>query len=82
MSNAHTDSTTDTAIASPDSQSYHQKLRKLAHDIRSPLSVLAMGIEAIRALKDDPAQLDALCDMMANEGITPIKNSLNQMVDS
>jgi hypothetical protein len=59
----------------------HKILRKLAHDLRSPLSIVAMGIEATRAMKNDPAQLDALCDMMAREGVEPIKQLIAEMVE-
>lgn len=59
----------------------HKILRKLAHDLRSPLSIIAMGIEATRAMKNDPNQLDALCDMMAREGVEPIKRIIAEMVE-
>lgn len=63
------------------SEQLHKILRKLAHDLRSPLSIIAMGIEATRAMKNDPSQLDALCDMMAREGVEPIKRIITEMVE-
>jgi len=64
-----------------ESEQLHKILRKLAHDLRSPLSIVAMGIEATRAMKHDPDQLDALCDMMAREGVEPIKRIIAEMVE-
>ena len=63
------------------SEQLHKILRKLAHDLRSPLSIIAMGIEATRAMKNDPSQLDALCDMMAREGVEPMKRLIAEMVE-
>lgn len=74
--------TSDETVAlniSPEEQ-VHQIVRKLAHDLRSPLSVMAMGIEAIRIMKHDPSQCDALCEMMAKEGIESMKRILEEMV--
>ena len=59
----------------------HQIIRKLAHDLRSPLSVMAMGIEAIRIMKNEPDQCDALCEMMAREGVESMKRILEEMVE-
>lgn len=59
----------------------HKIVRKLAHDLRSPLSIIAMGVEATRAMKNDPHQIDALCDMMAREGVEPIKRMIAEMVE-
>ena len=59
----------------------HQTVRKLAHDLRSPLSVMAMGIEAIRIMKNDPDQCDALCEMMSREGVESMKRILEEMIE-
>ncbi len=63
------------------SEQLHRILRKLAHDLRSPLSIIAMGIEATRAVKNDPTQLEALCDMMAREGVEPMKRLIADLVE-
>jgi signal transduction histidine kinase len=73
---------TETPAPDPASdQQLHQILRKLAHDLRSPLSIISMGIEATRAMKNDPTQLDALCDMMAREGVEPLKRIISDLVE-
>lgn len=54
-------------------------LRQLNHDLRSPLSTIAMGIEALRALKHDPAQVDMLLDMMSEQGVEAIKKILDEL---
>lgn len=74
-------STTPSSATNSDPQ-LHGIVRKLAHDLRSPLSIMAMGIEAVRALKSDPEQIEAICDMMAQQGIEPMKNMITEMVDS
>lgn len=75
----------NSSVHTPDTSSnpqLHSIVRKLGHDLRSPLSIIAMGIEAIRALKNEPGQLDAICDMMAQQGVEPMKNMITHMVDS
>ena len=59
----------------------HKIVRKLAHDLRTPLSVMSMGVEAIRIMKNDPEQCDALCEMMAREGIESMKRILEEVVE-
>lgn len=54
-------------------------LRQLNHDLRSPLSTIAMGIEALRVLKGDPEQVDMLLDMMSEQGVEAIKKILEEL---
>lgn len=54
-------------------------LRQLNHDLRSPLSTIAMGIEALRALKHDPVQVDMLLDMMSEQGVEAMKKILDDL---
>lgn len=54
-------------------------LRQLNHDLRSPLSTIAMGIEAVRALKHDPEQVDMLLDMMSEQGVEAMKKILDDL---
>ena len=60
-------------------QPSHDVLRQLNHDLRSPLSTIAIGIEALRALKHDPEQVDILLDMMAEQGVEAIKKILDDL---
>ena len=69
-------------LNSPYEEQLHQTVRKLAHDLRSPLSVMAMGIEAIRIMKNDPTQCEALCEMMSREGIDSMKRILEEIVEN
>lgn len=62
-------------MADPE-KSQKDVLRQLNHDLRSPLSTIAIGIEALRAVKHDAAQVDALLDMMAEQGVEAIKKIL------
>ncbi len=57
----------------------NEVLRQLNHDLRSPLSTIAMGIEALRVLKNDPSQVDMLLDMMSEQGVEAIKKILDEM---
>ena len=65
----------------PRDEQLQQVVRKLAHDLRTPLSILSMGIEAVRMTHPDPAQCDALCDMMAKEGIESMKRIIEEAVE-
>ncbi len=77
----NTSSTANTSTSTGTSSALSPVLHKLAHDLRTPLSIIAMGIEAIRALKHDPAQLDAICDMMSAQGVEAIKQHINRMTE-
>ncbi len=80
-STSSTANTSTVNTATGTSSALSPVLHKLAHDLRTPLSIIAMGIEAIRALKHDPAQLDAICDMMSAQGVEAIKQHINRMTE-
>ena len=40
--------------------------RELAHDLRSPLSVIAMSLEVLPSVRNDEEQFLLLCKMMTN----------------
>lgn len=65
--------------AEPSADSYHQKLRQLAHDLRTPLSILVMGLEALKRLKPDDPQFKLIVEMMTREGTQPIRGFIDSL---
>lgn len=59
----------------------HAALRKLIHDIRSPFSVISMGVEALRSLRNDEEQFNAICDTVEQEGIEKLRAKLDELPD-
>jgi hypothetical protein len=60
----------------------HEKLRQLIHDIRSPFSVICMGLDALRALREDEEQFLAICDTIEQEGIARMREKLDELPES
>jgi hypothetical protein len=56
-------------------------LQRLMHDIRSPFSIISMGIEALRALRDDEEQFQAMCQTIEQEGIDKLRERLDALPD-
>lgn len=54
------------------------ELSQLIHDLKTPLSIISMGVEALKNVRYDGAQFDVITKMIAEEGIKP----LNAMIDS
>ena len=49
-------------------QEYWQRVRKLAHDLRSPLSVICTGLQAMESVRNDEATFNMLLEMMQAAG--------------
>jgi hypothetical protein len=62
-------------------ESDHAELRQLIHDIRSPFSVISMGIEALRALRTDELQFNSICDTVEQEGVEKLRAKLDSLPD-
>jgi K+-sensing histidine kinase KdpD len=50
-----------------------QEIRQLVHDLRTPLSVICMGLEVLKAVRHDEEQFSQLLQMMSAEGTQPLK---------
>jgi len=55
----------------------HADLSLLIHDLKTPLSIISMGVEALKNSRHDDGQYAELTKMIVDEGIKP----LNAMID-
>lgn len=55
-----------------------KRLRQLAHDMRSSLSVISMGVQLLEQSRNNPREFLELCEMMQTRGI----ESLTDQIDS
>ena len=53
-------------------------IRKLAHDMRSSLSIMSMGLQLLVESRESPAEFKELCDMMQTRGI----DTLTEYIDT
>jgi signal transduction histidine kinase len=58
----------------------HSSSRQLAHDLRSPLSVISMSLEILPSVRNDEEQFLMLCNMMTNAA-TELKLKIASLVD-
>ena len=54
-------------------------LRQLIHDLRTPLSVIAMGLEILKQVRNDDENFNRIVAMIADEGVEPMKRMLAGM---
>jgi hypothetical protein len=66
---------TDSAITQDE---YRRRVRKLAHDLRSPLSVICMGLEALEFVREDQEQFNTIRQMMQSAG-TELKEFIDYL---
>ncbi len=51
--------------------------RKLAHDMRSALSVVSMSIHLLRELRQNPSEFEEICQMIESKGIEPLTDMID-----
>ena len=66
------------ATAAPLSPLDQQKLRQLAHDMRSSLSVISMGLQLLAVSRQSQEEFEEMCEMMQSRGI----DTLTQQIDA
>lgn len=59
-----------------------QHLRKLAHDVRTPLSVICTGMEALRAVRDDADRFAEVYKTIQEQGVGPLQESVSKLVEA
>jgi len=59
-----------------------QELRQLAHNIQTPLSVISMGLEAIKAVPPGSAEFNTMLGMMRDSGVEELKTAISQLVEA
>ena len=70
--------TSTSVSATPLAPVDQQKLRQLAHDMRSSLSVISMGLQLLAISRNSQEEFDEMCEMMQTRGI----DSLTQQIDA
>jgi len=65
-----------------ESEAASQRLRQLAHDLRTPLSIMSMGLEVLQHVRNDDEQFGEMCRMMSREGIEKIKALIEALAPS
>lgn len=64
-----------------DKTMYRQRLRQLAHDLRTPLSIISMGVEALKSVRTDAEEFATLVAMIEDEGIARLKEALTSLAE-
>lgn len=62
-------------------QEYWRRVRKLAHDLRSPLSVICTGLQAMESVRTDEETFTMLLEMMQAAG-TELKDLIETLAPS
>jgi len=65
-----------------ESEAAQQKIRRLAHDLRTPLSILSMGLEVLPHVRNDEEQFAEMCRTMTREGIEKITALIEALAPS
>ncbi|MFG0328997.1 MAG: hypothetical protein ACF8PN_03775 [Phycisphaerales bacterium] len=58
-----------------------QSIRKLAHDLRNDVAVIAAAVRALRRARDDETRFEELCATVEEDGIQPLLTHLDELVD-
>ncbi|QDT50713.1 hypothetical protein Pan258_47930 [Symmachiella dynata] len=58
-----------------------ETLRRLAHDIKSYLGVVTMGMQALELVREDPDEFAEIHKSIEEEGVEPLKAIVAQIVD-
>ena len=54
-------------------------VRQLVHDLRTPLSVISMGLEILKQVRHDDEQFSRVLAMISQEGVEPMKRLLTEV---
>lgn len=73
---------TSTSVSpQPLAQVDQQTLRQLAHDMRSSLSVISMGLQLLAVSRQSQEEFDEMCDMMQTRGIDTLTQQIDAMTE-
>ena len=50
-----------------------ERFRQLIHDLRTPLSIICMGLDALKHVRHDDEQFAQILKMISSEGTGPLK---------
>ncbi|MCA9114606.1 MAG: hypothetical protein KDA79_05935 [Planctomycetaceae bacterium] len=57
------------------------RLRQLQHDIKTNLSIISMGLQALPGLKDEPEEFKELCQTIEESGVRPLKEMVAEIIE-
>jgi signal transduction histidine kinase len=57
----------------------YAELQQWIHDLRTPLSIISMGVDALQRVRHDDQQFKELSEMIAREGIGPLNRLLDEL---
>lgn len=68
-------------MTSPSPPADPQLLRRLAHDLRSELFVIAMGLEQLRLIRQDEQQFREVYQMLSTDSVERLKALINELAE-
>lgn len=69
-------------LSDPSSQNLAiDEIRQLEHDIKNHLSVITMGMLAMRECRDDETRFNEMYDTIVEGGVTPLKQLIKDIVN-
>ena len=66
---------------STDRTERQQQLRKLGHDVRTPLGIVCTGLEALKGMREDADSFAEIYETIQRDGIEPLKTIIAELVD-
>ncbi len=54
-------------------------LHQFVHDFRTPLSIISMGVEALKNARHDEAQFAQISMMILEEGVKPLDSMISML---
>ena len=55
--------------------------RALVHEVKNDLSIISMGLQALRAMHTNPDQVLAILDTIEHDGLARLQESVEALVD-
>jgi len=65
----------------PQEAIFQSRVQQLAHDLRTPLSVICMGVEALKTCSPNSEDFAAILAMIDEQGTSPLKEMINDFAD-
>lgn len=59
-----------------------QYLRQLGHDVKSPLTVISMGLQALKSLRLDAQEFNEVYDTIMHDGLDQLKAAVDRLVQA
>ena len=59
-----------------------EQLRQISHDVKSPLTVIVMGLEALGMIVDEGSEEMELVRMIQNDGIEPLRLKVQELLEA